>query len=202
MAEIQYRAGPDLLVNVTAGSGLGLYGDDFGDSVPVGEYQDRTFITDSIGVAQGPECNNIKYANSTQGYINQAGTSINLTAIPNYQATLKIRFQNDVPCEVFNAQCWSYDRTSIAAGPTGVICRLAEIIHTGTTQVDTGGGDATWYNSAGTGGRVPLQQSPGPSGSTPGASATVHEWFVAISGSPDTVGSKTKFALWTSLEYL
>jgi hypothetical protein len=50
-----------------------------------------------------------------------------------------------------------------------------------------------------------LANSPGMSGLSPDGSGTVsdrHDWFLAISSSPDTIGSKTQYAMWVELEYL
>ena len=55
---------------------------------------------------------------------------------------------------------------------------------------------------------VPLAKSPGPSGFYAGnGSANVgqykqHDWYVGISASPDSIGSKTQYGLYVSLEYL
>jgi hypothetical protein len=52
-----------------------------------------------------------------------------------------------------------------------------------------------------------LSPSPGPTGIFVGAgnstySSTVHDWFVGISASPNSIGSKTEYGLYVSLEYL
>ena len=53
MALISFLAGEDDTINDLAGSGLGFYGAaGFGASVQVGQYQGRTFITNSSLVAQ------------------------------------------------------------------------------------------------------------------------------------------------------
>lgn len=47
--------------------------------------------------------------------------------------------------------------------------------------------------------------SPGISGQRPNGaqtSATQHDWYFAISASPDSIGSKTMFALYFETEYL
>ena len=55
---------------------------------------------------------------------------------------------------------------------------------------------------------IPLAKSPGPSGFYAGnGSANVgqykqHDWYVGISASPDSIGSKTQYGLYVSLEYL
>ena len=55
---------------------------------------------------------------------------------------------------------------------------------------------------------VPLSQSPGPSGQYAGGgntntgTYTQHDWYVAITASPDSIGSKTQYGLYVELEYL
>jgi len=55
---------------------------------------------------------------------------------------------------------------------------------------------------------VPLAQSPGPSGHYAGNGTantgqyTQHDWYLAISASPDSIGSKTQYGLYVELEYL
>ena len=60
MAEIKFYAntqgiaatGDPSLINHGAASGLGFYGAGFGVSVPVDQYQDSTFITNSAGTTE------------------------------------------------------------------------------------------------------------------------------------------------------
>ena len=55
---------------------------------------------------------------------------------------------------------------------------------------------------------IPLAQSPGPSGQYAGnGSANTgqyyqHDWYVGITASPDSIGSKTQYGLYVELEYL
>ncbi len=207
-AAINFYAGQDFGINNLSGSGLGFYGDSgFGASVSVGSYQGRTFITSSAGTSQGPEVDNIKYTNPGSGILGQAGSGIGLKAIPNYLATLKIAFTNDTAVKVQNAKAYIYDRTSINNDPSGVTCKVAELIHPDLTQTATGSGDDTWLTPHGSSVVVDLANSPGVSGfyAANGLTSlwldTVHEWHLALSASPDSIGSKDKFGLYVSLEY-
>lgn len=208
-AVISFLAGTDFTIADLAGSGQGFYGDDgFGASVRVGEYQGRTFITNGAGTTQGPECDNVKYLNGGSGIIGQAGSGVALTCIPNYQATQNIRFTYDTAVRVQNAKVIFYDRTSTSNGPSGVTVKAAELIHPGITQSNTGSGDTTWITPAGTGVVLDLCPSPGRSGLYAGNgsdglwSDTQHDWYNIISVSPDSIGSKTLFGEYVSLEFL
>lgn len=208
-AELKFYAGNGFQIQDLSGSGLGFYGDSgFGASVSVGSYQGRTFITNGAGTTQGPEADNVKYLNAGSGILGQAGTGIALTAIPNYQSTLNIRFTYDSAVKVQNAELRIYDRSNINNNASGVTTKVAEIIHPTDSQTNNGSGDTTWYTPGGSSVPVPLANSPGPSGQYAGNgsnslwSATQHDWYVAISASPDSIGSKTLYGLSCSLEYL
>lgn len=206
-AAIGFYAGSDFEIQSLSGSGLGLYGDSgFGASVEVGAWQGRTFITNSAGTSQGPECDNVKFLNSASGILGTTGTGIALTAIPNYQATLNLRFTYDSAVQVQNAIVRIYDRSNINNAPSGVTCKVAEIIHPSITQLNNGSGDTSWSTLQGSGTTLSLVDSPGASGmyanGAGGWTSTQHDWYLAISASPDSIGSKSNFSLYFSLEYL
>lgn len=207
-AEIRFLAGENFVIEDLAGSGLGFFGSGgFGSSVRVGEHPGRTFITNSAGTTQGAEVDNVQYLNSASGILGQAGSGIALTAIPNYQATVNVRFTNDTAVYVQSAEARIYDRVNPNNNPSGVTVKMAEIIHPDITQTNNGSGDTTWYTPAGSSVVVPLAPSPGPSGLYAGNGSNgnyqsdEHSWYLAISASPDAVGAKT-FGLYVSLEFL
>lgn len=204
MATIGFYAGEDFVVYDAGGSGLGLHGGAFGTSITVNEYNTRTFITNSAGTVEGPEVDNIKWTHANSGIIGNAGSSVALTQIPNYKATLNIRFSHATPVKTINAEARVFDRSNIDAGPTGITFKIAELIHTGSTQVNNGSGDTSWITPSGSSVTVPFVDSPGTSGLSPSGSLTTdtqHDWYAAISCSPQTAGSKLA-ALYFSTEYL
>lgn len=206
---ISFIAGGGLFpINNLGGSGLGFYGvGSFGSSVNVASYQQRTFITDATGSMQGPEVNNVIYLNPGSGILGQSGSGIGLRSIPNYQATLNIRFNNDTACKTQNAKVMIFDRSNINNPASGVTTRVAQIIHPNPVQGPGGSGDTTWWNftTAATGLAMPLVNSPGTSGFSPNGPNTTdtqHDWFVALSASPDSIGSKTLYGCFFYVEYL
>lgn len=207
MASIDFYADSFGVQNLS-GSGLGFYGGSFGASVNVGEYQGTTFITNGNGTSQGPQVNNIKFLNSMSGIIGSATSGVLLTQIPNYLATLNIRFTHDTAVQVQNVKLRIYDRSNINNPASGVTTKVAELIHLGETQVNNGSGDTTWHTPNGSSVIVDFAPSPGLSGTLAGngsnstASVTRHDWYAAISASPDSVGSKTLYGLYFQLEYL
>lgn len=200
---IGFYAYDDGIYNL-AGSGLGFYGSAFGTSVNVGSYQDSTWVTDSTGTVQAQQVNNVKYTHPSSGSLNGL-TSIGLLNVPNQLATLNIRFTNATSVRTQNAKVYIYDRNNINNSPSGVTCKVIEIIHPSTAQTgNTGSGDSTWTTLYGSGSTKSLISSPGVSGQRPSGSSTTntrHDWYLGISPSPDSVGSKT-FALYFEVEYL
>jgi len=95
-ANIPAQASSDdpTLIEHTSNSGIGFFGDLFGLSVPVGEWQNTTYVTNSNGTSSGVKVNNTKFITSTGVSSNGAG-AIELDAMPNYYAPLNVRFTND-----------------------------------------------------------------------------------------------------------
>lgn len=198
-------------INNLSSSGLGFFGSTFGNSVAVGAFQQTTFVTNAAGTTQGMQAANVKFSAPSSGIVGSSTTGIPLTAIPNYQSTLNIRFTHDVNVQTQNALIKIYDRVNTNNAASGVTTKLAEIIHTDQTQVNNGSGDTSWIHFSGVaaaGGQTfSLAPSPGPTGLWAGNGsnstyqATQHDWYVAISCSPDSISSKL-FAMLVSLEYL
>ncbi len=205
MALISFLAGQNFAINDLSGSGLGFYGPGgFGASVPVGSYQSHTFITDGAGVNLGPEVDNIMWTHPASGIIGQVSSGTPLTAIPNYQATLNVRFTHSAAVKTQNATLTIYDRSNINNPASGVTTKVAEIRHPDITQTNNGSGSSTWQTPAGTG-TMSLTASPGTSGLSPNGPSTVdtqHDYYFAISASPDSIGSKTLYGVYIALEFL
>jgi hypothetical protein len=208
-ANINFIAGGgSFLINDLSGSGLGFYGSaGFGASVAVGSWQGRTFITDGAGVNQGPEVNNCQYLNIGSGILGQTGSGVAVANIPNYLSTLNVRFTYDSAVQVINAQLQIYDRVNPNNPASGVTTKVAQLIHPSPLQTVVGSGDTTWETPGGSGAVVTMANSPGVSGLYAGNGTnstrtdTQHDWYFAISGSPNTIGSKTQYGLYVSLEY-
>lgn len=207
MASFSFHADEFGIANLS-GSGLGFYGDGFGQSVNVGEYQTSTFITNSNGTVENAQVNNIRWLHANSGMVNETGGDLNLLAIPNYLATLNVRFSHGSNVQVQNVEARIYDRVSINNAASGVTTKMAELIHVSDVQGLTGSGDTAWATPAGSAIVVPLATSPGLSGHFAGnganstKSTTRHDWYIAISASPDSVGSKTLYGFYVECEYL
>ena len=206
MASFSFRSGENAIYNLS-GSGLGFFGEGFGQSVNVGEYQETTFITNGTGSSEGPMCSNIRWTHANSGVINESGDDVLLTQIPNYLATLMVDFTHDSPIQVQNVEARIYDRVNINNAASGVLTRVAEIVHPDPVQNDNGSGDTSWATPAGSAIILTLSDSPGISGwyASNGSSQrpdTVHRWHLALSASPSSVGSKALYGFYIECEYL
>jgi len=213
-AAISFLAGKNgALVTLPAGSGLGFYGTVFGASVQVAYYQDTTFITSANGTVNGGTTNNLKCDRTLLGQDDVIWngavepTMDILTKVPNLSGTLNVRFTYDDPVQTQNGKIWVYDRTTKTQGASGVTCYAAQIVHPSGAPGDmVGSGDANWVlasSGAGSGTSVTLCNSPGVSGlafAVP-AVATQHDWYMGMSASPNSIGSKEAFGIYVELEY-
>lgn len=230
-ANIKDQSGDGELINHAAGSGIGFYGNGFGISVPVGAKQSRTYVTNAIGTNEGAQLNNTGFVTSgnltTKGTISVNGsTAIDLDRLPNYLCPLNIRFTHTEPVRVQNCRLRIFDRNNINNHASGVVTYVYESRHPATVQSVTnlshrGRTETSWYEfdpvDAMT--DMPFTASPGASGkntNTQDTSPTLgyttqegvthqssrHDWFLALSSEPVTVGSKTQYGLYFTLEYL
>jgi hypothetical protein len=214
MATITWYGGQSSPVNLN-GSGVGFYGSaGFGSSVSVGEWATRAFITNSGGSAMGPELNNCRYVTPTSVVLGQTGSVISLNKIPNAQATVNPRFEHTSAVKIQNAAIKFVSRSDITVPATGVTFACYEVVHPDPAQNANGSGgpglvtvsgNHSWRLCAATGlVTIPLTASPGTSGLSPSGSNTTdvrHDFYLAISASPDQAGSLFSQA-WLSLEYL
>ncbi len=218
------------LIDHAAGSGLGFYGSSFGASVPIGSTQTTTFVTNSTGTSQASQLNNTAKASATTVSVNSA-TAINLNNLPNYLCPLNIRFTADQNYKVQNCKLRVFDRTNIDNHATGVTTHIYEARHPAASQATAnldfhgGASELAWveFTSGVTMADMAFTSSPGMSGtngSSDDATADAaksrgwvtsagathandrHDWYVALSSSPITVGSKTQYGLYFTVEYL
>lgn len=197
---------------ISGGSGLSFFSSAFGNSVKVGEFQGVTYLSDPNGTIQGPQTNNIKYFNQGSGILGSASLATGVLFFPNFMATLNIRFNNDTPVKTQNSIIYVTDRSSNINNPaSGVITQVYEIIHPNVIQNNTGSGTTSWTTMSGIPGApnsLSLGSCPGISGqynlggNTSTRPDTQHDLFLAISASPQNVGSKANYSLYYSTEYL
>lgn len=219
------------LINHAAGSGIGFYGSNFGVSVPIGTRQSTTFVTNSLGATQGSQLNNTTMQTSgninTPGTVRVNGAgAINLDRLPNYLCPLNIRFTHTEPVRVQNCKLRIFDRNNINNHASGVVTYVYEARHPATSQnlpnlSHRGRTENSWYEYDPLDAMTDMNftSSPGVSGTNTNVQdvgtdlrwesregslheSARHDWYVALSSEPITVGSKTQYGLYFSLEYL
>jgi hypothetical protein len=192
-------------------SGLGFFGASFGTSVQVGEYQDSTYISASDGSAPaGPEATNCKYDTVTSGVIIDGAAAIVPSAVVINSGTLNIRFTFDSAVKTQNCELRIFDRVSITNGAEGVTTQVLQVCNGGSGVSSSGTALAPashpgWVAPSGSGVTVPLLSSAGSGGLSPSGTDTQdtrHDWYVCLSASPLSIGSKEAFGLYVQLEYL
>jgi hypothetical protein len=119
-------------------------------------------------------------------------------------AAVNLRFTNDLPVKTQNAQLRVFDRVNKDNDPSGVTCQVAEIVHPWSGDLSPSG-SATWTNAHGSGVVLDLVSSPGTSGLRPSgadSSDERHDWYLALSASPTSVGQKSQLGLYFELRFL
>jgi|TARA_Y100000385_G_scaffold251545_1_gene274371 hypothetical protein len=215
-----------------AQQGIGFYGLDFGLSVPVGSVQDTTFVTSPDGTDQGIRLNNTAKVtdgdSNVPGTVKVGSSTINLDKLPNYLCPLNIRFNNPDPVRVQECKLRIFSKNSTIDNPaSGVTTYVYEARHPASQETVTnlnlrGRSDDSWVEFSPASASVSdmvMTPSPGASGvntddqdtdaalgysSSDGIThvSTQHDWYVALSAEPESIGSKTDYALYFTLEYL
>ena len=244
MASITFHAnnvylastGDPTLISHTTGSGLGFFGGGFGISVPVGQYQDTTFVTNSNGTTSGIKVSNLQYSSASGLSHNGTAVTNGTSGCPNYYAPLNIRFTHDSGVRVQNCKMRIFDRNDITKQASGVTTKVIELRHphpvdsynAGSGSLTLRGNESfgwTEFDPTETMADMAFTSSPGASGLNTSASETLpsvaadgyynwvsnsgsalsstrHDWYVGLSASPDSIGSKTNYGLYFTLEYL
>jgi hypothetical protein len=251
MAEIKFYANlpggsSQTLIDHTQGSGIGFYGSSFGVSVPIGQVQSTTFVTNANGTAQGVALNNTQYANDSDNRNLAPGkviadttgstTILELDHLPNHLCPLNIRFTHTEAVRVQNCKLKIFDRIDINKHASGVITYVYEARHPLINQTAPnlahkapGRTSDNWvvFDPTLALDDMAFTNSPGPSGlntiSTDTSLDTYyadnglfpsdyklgathrslrHDWYVALSSEPISIGSKTQYGLYFSVEYL
>jgi hypothetical protein len=167
---------------------------------------------------------------SSKGTVSINGTNaIDLDLLPNYLCPLNIRFTHSTPVKVQNGKLRIFARNDGISKPaSGVTTWVYEARRpTSSTNPALGSlnlrgvSDFVWaeFDPLSTQTELPLTPSPGMSGlntSNLDANASLgytsqngishsssrHDWYIALSSEPESIGSKTNYALYYTVEYL
>lgn len=187
-------AGPawtDISTNTVVFSGSG------GITTPitVGTWNDETHIgngdpgTDQCGANH---CRNVKYVSSTQFDLDGGGTeTLNDTNLVATECTLRIDFTDASSVATSNGRFYTFDGSTTTVEAVGIEAYAFEqgVSATTWTQVNDDSGNIGGDN---TGERLALGDQ---------SASTTHNFYVAVSARPETVGSKTEFDFGIALTY-
>jgi hypothetical protein len=169
---------------------VGFFGASFGFSIRVGEFNETTTRTNANGTSNGGSMPNTRFANATGAFI--GASAIELLSVDNTESTLAIRLITDSSVGTQNTSFRAFDRTNINNNPSGVTIRAAEVIKPNPVQV--GSGDASWTIVAGSGATLSLDDQ--------SVAATTHDWYLALTGTPTSIGEKTNIGFYFETEFL
>ena len=166
---------------------LQFAGGTFDSKITVGSYNTSTHVKSSVGAddSSANTPNNVKFVSQTGGTGGDSqadwgdGTE-DLDAITDAECTLKITFADASSVITEDAIFYAYDGSTPATAPTGVTFVAAE------------SGDANFTAAEGSGSALALADQ---------STDTSHDFYIACSASPDSVGLKSAFALRIELTY-
>lgn len=207
-AAIAFKAGGAGQPTVITGSGLGFFGASFGTSVQVGQFQDSTFITDGDGQTDFGVSTNTKFPGNSSGVVIDGQSEVQLSGVALSGAALNIQFTFDTPVTTQNAELRIFDRVLKNNNASGVTTQVAQLVNGGSGVDANGNASGTntgWAALNGSGSIMTLLNSPGSGGLSPSGADTDdirHDWYVTISATPTSIGSKVDYGLFVELEFL
>lgn len=144
----------------------------WGTNVVVGSYQDTTHVSDSSDthLCTTNHVHNVKYLTSTTMSLDGAG-SANLSTLTTGNSPWKFNFSDGSSVATTSGLFYFYDGTTDATAMSGVTVQAAE-----------GGTTSTWVAANGSGSALSLANQ---------GAATSHDFFIAASLTPTSVGAKT-----------
>lgn len=169
---------------------VGFFGASFGFSIRVGEFNQNTTRTNSNGTSNGGTMPNTRFLNASGAYIGLTPTE--LRNIEDGEATVAIRLITDSAVGTQNASFRAFDRSDINNDPSGVTVRAAQILK--PNPIIYGSGDTNWTVVAGSGTTLPMQDQIG--------AATTHDWYIALTATPNSIGEKTNIGFYFETEFL
>jgi len=182
---IIWKSGDDT-VTISSGSRIGFFGTNFGESIPLDNYQSTTVSTNSLGTVNNGALPNVKFINTTQGDWG-SGTQ-NLTLLPSGSATLHIRVTSGSASRLQAVNLYAYSGSfSIGPAGSGSISASAPS-NSNIMGFEVGGTNTTWTHISGS--ASPLVLTPHVS-----SAQQNHDYYVAISASPSITGVNTVVSL-------
>lgn len=171
---------------------LGFFGAGFGFSIRVGEFNNTSYVTNDNGTTNYGQTPNLRWANVSGAYVASETVATELLEVDNTEATLRIRLTTDSNVQTQNTSFRAFDRVSINNDPSGVTVYAAEINKPSPSV--RGSGDTNWTAIAGSGATLSMDDQLYASG--------VHDYYVGLSVTPDSIGEKTDLGFYWETEFL
>lgn len=186
MALVIRWQGGDNATTISEGSRIGFFGTNFGDSIVLDTYQDKTYVTNDDGTVNSGELPNIKYVANEPGMGNPAGTGpATITTFTSDQCTLHISLTSGSTSRIQAIKLIAYSG-SLEVGPAGGLSAV------GTPNVTIVGfelGDTDWTVMSGS--AQPLMLTP-----YSGAAVKVtHDYYIGLSAQPQVAGINVNISL-------
>jgi hypothetical protein len=187
--------------NTTGPTRLGFFGSAGApnSSVQVNAYQNRTHRVDHNGNNLGTYIN-VKFTGTSDAEVSGVPFP-NIEDIPSRSGTIMVRFLEPTATAVStqNGIVRAITITDASGALTGVSDRPSNVVLYGSELQNThgGAGDSSWTLLADTAGAptdLTLNDQAG--------AATVHDWYLCLSGSPKTAGRKRNHGFLVQIEYL
>ncbi len=170
-----------------------FFGSAFGFSIRVGEFNNTTYRSNQNGTSDGGALPNLRRASVSGAFVASELTATELLEVDNAEATINILLTTDNAVKTQNASVRAFDRVAINNNPSGVTIYAAEIAkHMVAVR---GSGDTNWTAIAGSGSTLSLADQTT-------ADFTTHNFFVALSATPTSIGEKTNLGFYYECEFL
>jgi len=179
---IQWKGGNDA-VTISDGDYIGFFGSNFGDSIILNAYQDRTYVTNINGTVNTGELPNIKYISNSAGSIGSGSAA--LTTFTQNQCTLHISLTSGSASRVQAIKLIAYSG-SLTVGPAG---ELSAAGPANTSIVGFELGDTTWTVMSGS--AQPLMLTP----YSGAAGKITHDYYIGLSAQPQVSGINVNTSL-------
>lgn len=181
---IIWKSGDDV-VTISSGS-IGFFGENFGESVPLDNYQGTTVVTNSTGTVNNGGLPNVKFINTTQGDWG-SGTQ-NLTLLSSGDATLHIRLTSGSAFRTQAVNLYAYSGSFLVGSAGSGSISASAPPNANIMGFEVGGENTTWTYMSG---------SASPLALTPHISSAQQnqDYYVAISASPTVTGVNTVISL-------
>lgn len=174
---IIWKSGDDSVEILGGDVHIGFFGDNFGESVPLDNYQNTSVATNGIGTVNDGALPNVKYVDMTQG---KWGNAIqNIVDLSDEDATLHIRLTSGSASRLQAINLYAYSG-SFSAGMAPVDMNVMGF--------EVGGVNTSWTHMSGS--AAPLALTPHIV-----TAQQNHDYYIAISASPKITGINTAVSL-------